>query len=270
MSSVDKGWEFRGTDLTTLAYNVKALGAPEIVPGRRGENLVVPGKTGRTRTTKYMDQRILALGMQVFGRDSSTGGAMSGSQLWTNLDTLKKLFATDGQGTLKFQHAAGTTRWCMAEVINTVEFAPTGPDSYDFMVEFVMPDPLWYDEQTTTVGPSNVTSSPTNITVANSGTYKSEKAEFTVIASNGDLVNPKLTIDDYYVLYTGTVASGGTLTIDCEDFTATKGTADVTNDITHDGGIVWLPVPTGSNTLAVTADSVGTATVTVTFVPPYI
>jgi hypothetical protein len=267
MSSVNEAWEYDGVDLTTYGYDVKALGANEQVPAYRGENIIVPGKTGRVHTAKVMDERYLSLGMIVRGSETGNKTAMSGSALWTNLDTLKKCFAKGGARTLKHQ-SNGTTRLATAEVANVVEFTPGGPYHYDFVVEFVMADPFWYAEAASTVGPTTITAGTQNITVSNNGTYENQGA---VITFTGPGVNPKFTVDSCYVQYTGSVSAGSTLSIDVSAYTATIGAATVTEDITHDGDTAWLPFPTGDNTLTVECASYGTTTtVQVVYTEAYI
>lgn len=268
MTKANSNWEFRGTDLSTVAWNVRALGAPEQVPTRRGENLVIPGKTGRqSMSSKKLDERRLQLSMFVKATPQG-GGDMSGSQLWANLDTLKKLFATDGVGTLKHESGAGTTRIALAEVVDTVEFQPEGPWHYVFVVEFAMADPFWYAEAGRTFGPTTITGSPQNMAIANNGTYQSAKG---ILRVTGQIVDPKVEIDDYWVQYTGTVSSGSTLTIDVGNYQALLGTVDVSGDISHSGGLEWLIVPTGGSiTMTVTGSSLSSPSVRLDFTEPYI
>ena len=270
-------WEYNGIDLTTVAYDVRLLGAAEQVPPRRGENVIVPGKTGRFRTSsKPLDERRLTLAMFADAQPAA-GGTRSGSQLWTNLETLKRLFATDGAGTLKVKNAggtsvAGTTRVATVEVINAVEFDPQGPWHYNFAVEFTFADPFWYAENATTVGPVAITSNPQNIAVNNVGTYKADKATVTLaIPTGGTVIDPKFAVGNYYVQYSGTVIGPGTLVLNCGSFTAMNGSVQVTGDCTHDGGLVWLSIPVGSADMAVSAATmIGTPTVTVTWTPAFL
>jgi len=262
-------WEYRGIDLSTTAYDVRALGANEQVPARKGGNLDVPGKTGRFRTTlKPLDERRLTLIMFVDAQVSG-GGTRSGSQLWTNLELLKKTFAYDGIGTLKAQSAHGTTRVADVEVINQVDFDPQGPWHYGIAVEFAFADPFWYAENATTVGPTSISSNPQNIALDNIGTYQAEKATITLVVP-GTVATPRFTDGSYYVEYSGTVV-GGTLIISCGSYTAYSGTSNVTGDIVHDGGLVWLSIPPGSSDLTFSAATVlGTPTVTATWTAAFL
>jgi hypothetical protein len=135
-------------------------------------------------------------------------------------------------------------------------------------VEWTLADPLWRAETERTIGPVNITTNPQNVTLVNNGTYRNEHA---TIKITGEAVDPKLTIGTTYVEYTGTVASGGTLTINCSTWTATNGTVDVSGDITHEGDLVWLPIPVGTaGTCAVSAGSISGAALTVSYLERFV
>lgn len=267
MTTLNENWEYNGLDLMTYAYSVKALGAPEQVPGKRGENITVPGKTGRVHVDKYVDERFLTLGMVVRGRPVSSLADDTATQLRSNLDALKTVFAQTGQHTLKHK-AAGTTRVATAEVANVVEFTPGGPYHYDVAVEFVLADPWWYAEAPRSVTAA-ISAGSQNIAVANNGTWQNEAATLTVVGPCG---TPKFAIGSNWVQYGGSVAAGDTLVMSCGSYTATIGTANVVEHITHDGALVWLPVPVGTaNTCAFTCAGYGTATrVTIALTEAYV
>lgn len=265
MTTANVSWTYRGVNLSQVAYNVKATGAPEQVPGRRGENVVIPGAPGRTYVSKVFDERRLTLAMFVDAQPAA-GGSRSGSQLWTNLSTLKNLFSQDGQGTLVHVNAAGGTLSAVAEVINVVEFEPEGPYHYNFAVEFVFADPYWYGA-TTSEGPDSVTSTSGTLSIVNPGTGQSDNASISVA---GLIVDPSLAIGSNSVSYSGTVSAGSTLTLDVGNYTATLGTATVTGNVTHSGAARWLPIPAGTSSMVVTSSSVGTAAVSMSFATPYI
>jgi hypothetical protein len=260
-------WEYDGVDLTTLAYNVRLLGAPLDVPNRRGDNVIVGGRSGRLYVPKQFDQRKVTLAMFVRDTHPTSGGSGSEAQLLANLDALRGLFARDGQHTLKHT-MGGVTRVAKAEVASAIEFQPRGPNLYAFVVEFVLADPLWYGESSVIIGPHGVSFTPYNIGVNNHGTYKAEKVVITV---TGEMTNPRFTVGQIWVQYNGTVAGGETLIIDGGDWKAEKNEVDATKDISHDGAIRWLELPVGISTLTVTG-TVGspTPTVKVEFTPAYI
>ena len=268
-------WEFNGVNLTTPAYTVQYLGASPNTPARRGQDLTIPGKTGRYRTTgKKLDSRTVSLAMWVKDVDPSTGasqGTAAEAQLQRNLDTLRAMMATEGTALLKHT-MGGTTRQVPAEIVNASTFEPFGTvPYYRFVVEWSLADPLWRAENTRTIGPTNLTTNPQNVTLVNNGTYRNEHATVTLV-SPGTVVDPRFTIGSTYVEYTGTVYDGGTLAIDCSTWTATNGTVDVSGDITHDGDLVWLPIPIGTAlTMAFSAGTVtDTPTVTVSYLERFV
>lgn len=258
-------WEYDGVNLTRVAYNVRLLGAPLSTPSRRGDNVVIPGKMGRMHVAKQLDQRVQTLAMWVTG-EPVDGGTPSEAQLLANLDTLRGLFARAGQHTLRHQFGS-VTRQAQVEVVNAIAFEPrSGNQAYTFVVDFVMADPLWYAATATTVGPTTITTSPKTITVANPGTYQSERAILTLA---GPLTDPVLAFGSTWVQWIGAIANGQTLVIDCGAFTATLGGADVSEWVRHAGALCWLPIPAGSNTLTVTSADLG-GSVTVAFYAPYV
>lgn len=262
-----QAWEYDGVDLTTLAYNVRLLGAPLDVPDRRGDNVIVGGRSGRLYVPKLFDQRTVTLAMFVRDTHPTSGGGGSEAQLLANLDALRGLFARDGQHVLKHT-MGGVTRVATAEVASAIEFQPRGPNLYAFVVEFVLADPLWYAQSATTIGPTAIIQSPQNIAVNNGGTYKAEKPRLTV---TGPITNPKFTIGSVWVMYTGVVQDGSTLVIDCGAWTATVDGTNVADDITHDGALRWLEVPVGVSTLTVESSGYGAATaVTLEFTAAFI
>lgn len=265
---MSQSFEYDGVDLTTYAYGIKFLDSPFVTPARRGENVVVPHKDGRLYTAKWLDERVQSVAMWVIGQPPS-GGSDTESQRWTNLDTLRGLFARAGQHTLKHQYGS-VTRTATVEVAKAVEFTPKlFNEAYVLVVDFLMADPLWYAESKTTVGPTTITAASQNITVNNAGSYESQKG---IITITGPITNPKLAIGSNWVQYTGTVGSGSTLVIDCSAWTAKVNGTDYSGNITHDGALCWLPIPaSATNTLTVTCSGyAGATTVKVEFYAPYI
>jgi hypothetical protein len=176
MTRVNVGLEYRGFDLMTRGWTVKALGLPESVPARRGENLVVPGRPGRFLTRKPLDQRVVTVAILVDSRHPTVESeARTDAQLWANLDALRGVLAQDGPGELRYTTPGGT-RVAQAEVTSFVEFKPEGPWAYSAVVEFTLADPFWYDESPITVGPTAIIQNPQNFALNNPG-HLLERAE---------------------------------------------------------------------------------------------
>jgi hypothetical protein len=260
-----QAWEYDGVDLTRYGYNIELHGAPLSTPGRRGENVIVPGKTGRLYVPKKLDQRVQTLRMWVIN-EPAAGGASSEANMLANLDVLRGLFARDGQHTLRFTFGTDT-RVATVEVLQAIDFIPLAfNQAYRFAVDLLMADPLWYAETLTTVGPVTIASDPQEEKFENAGTYQNERA---ILTLTGPLADPILTIDGVWVKYTGAVGGAETLVIDCGAFTAMLDSVDVSGNITHGGALCWLPVPAGSSTLTIESGTTG-GTVQVQFSPAYI
>jgi hypothetical protein len=267
MTIIDDEWEYNSVNLTTLAYKVKALGAPEQIPEKRGENIVVPHKTGRVYVQKFYNERELDLSMFVQSTSVSSM-TRSATNLLANLDALKKAFGAPGYHILKRKFKTGEVRWTYAEVVDKLEFEGEGPDHYIFVARLRIWDPWWYAESGVTIGPTTITTSPQSISVTNSGTYQVERA---IIKITGAITNPRLNIaSGVYCEWIGTVPSGSILWIDCASHYAPLDGADKTGLIAHVGSVWWLPIATGVNTLTVTGTSISGATVTIYFYVPYI
>lgn len=267
MSVIDYGWEYDGVDISTLAYNVRILGAPVQVPPRRGDNVVLPGQDGRLYVPKHIDQRKLTLAMFVRAIPPG-GGSPSSSQLMANLDTLRGLFARPGLHTLKHQYGPNPTdvRVAQAEVISVVEFQPVGPHSFRFAVTFVLADPFWYAQSATTVGPVAITTTDQNIGLVSNGTYRA----LPTLTVTGEIATPKFTIGSIWVRWNDTVPAGSTLILDCSTWQATLDGVRRNGDIEHDGALRWLEIPAGVSTLNVASASVSGATVTIEWTDTFI
>lgn len=270
MTKADTAWWFDDVSLNTLAYFVRAEGFNEDSPLRRGENQISPGVSGRRHVNKVFDQRVLPL-LLVIDAQATGGGTRSGSQLASNLNTIKKLFSADGTHKLKRTHG-GLTQVATVEV-RQLRSAPGGPNHYNVAAELVFADPFWYAASATTASDTFV-SLPDTLDISNGGTYKAERA---VITIEGVITNPKIAIGDRWVQWTGTVAVDEELVIDCGAFTTViRKTAvpdsDVIANITWAEDYVrWLEIPAG-NSSAIITGTVGSPApaVTIQFTAPYL
>lgn len=269
MTIANPSLSFDGTNLMTLAYKVRALGLDESLPGRRGDNVTVPGVAGQTYVAKDLEQRTIDMLMWV-AAVGTAGGTWSAGGMGDNINTLTALFGADGTHTIT--RTRGTTALTGTVEVRDVRFSPGGAYHYDVAVSMVMPDPLWYAVSATTVtGPFS--SVPFNLSVSNAGTYQAERAVLTIACAAGEsITNPTITCGATWVTYTGVVSAGQTLIIDCGAFTATKAGASVISAITHNSAYTrWLIIPRGTNNVTVSADGISnTPDLTVTFSAPYL
>ena len=254
MTALSNTWTYRGTALQTANWEIKMFSLDEQIPERRGDNIVVPSADGRVYRNKTLEQRTIDMVLNVKGA--------SGSALEANIESLKSVFGVPGEGILSRQTAGKAGPWTInAEVANLVAFKELSDSVYNVLVEFVCSSPFWEGTAYSKVE-GTITASPHNFTVVNAGNSYNEQG--TIVASGG-VVNPKWTAGDFWVQYTGTVVAGTDLQIDCANFVAYKGTVDVTANITHGGGVSWMRILPGSNTVSLTGTSLGTVTTTVSF-----
>jgi hypothetical protein len=256
MTRVNVGLEYRGFDLMTRGWTVKALGLPESVPARRGENLVVPGRPGRFLTRKPLDQRVVTVAILVDSRHPTIESeARTDVQLWENLDALRKVLAEDGPGELRYTTPGGT-RVARAEVTSFVEFKPEGPWSYSALVEFTLADPFWYDETPVVVGPTAIIQNPQNFSLSNPGTYWSEPK----ITLTGPAQAPRFEVGAIWMECGFNLSTGQTLVIDVASFSAKVDGVERAGLVEHDGHRSWLIVPAGVSTLVAKVAGFGTGT----------
>lgn len=271
MTIADAAWSLDGTNLATLGYAVRALGAEDL-PERRGENVLVPGVDGRTLLAKTYEERVLPLALWVDSRGTS-GGVRSAAQLASNLFALKALFGADGAHTLA--RTFGTTTLQSSVEVRTLRIMPGGPYHYDMLAELVMTDPMWYATAATTAT-TGFSSVPATLSVTNPGTYVARAMTITLTcpaSPAASLTNPKIAVGSFWVKYSGVVAAGQSLVITTRPFAATYAGNSVISLITwnESNGALWLELAKGSNTITVTADGISnTPTITVSFYAPYL
>jgi len=274
MTIANPSLSFDGTDLMTLAYKVRALGLDESLPGRRGENVIVPGVAGQTYVAKELEQRTIDMLMWVAAVGTAGSAQWAASSMGDNINTLTALFGSDGTHTIT--RTRGTTALTGTVEVRDVRFTPGGAYHYDVAVSMVMPDPLWYATSATTAstGFSSVPASP--LAVVNGGTYVARNMTVTLAcpaSPAASLTNPKVTIGSFWAKYTGVIAPGQSLVIQPHLFAATYAGNSVVSDMSwnESNGPVWLELARGSNNVVVSADGISnTPTITVSFYAPYL
>jgi hypothetical protein len=259
-------WTYDGVSLNSLAYNVRLTGAPINVPVRRGENLEIPGLTGRRYMPKFHDQRLVTLAMFVTDRHPLTGQPGGEAQMQANLDTLRSLFARPGERTLTHSWN-GETRVAQAEVVDLVEFQPRGANNlYAFSVDFLLAWPWWESVNTIIVQESGITSLPHMVSVNYGGTARAEKMTILVHLLDGTTINHlRISNGSVYVEYAAIRSindeDGADITIDTEKWLATWQqygptlTDNISSQIEHDGDLRWMVLEPGLNELTLSADS---------------
>ena len=249
-------WTFGGVNLETAGVSgVRLLSAADGAPGRRGENAILPGREGRTGRYAPIDQRVISLGLFVEG--ASRAG------LQANVDAVLTALGKDGQQTLARTLAGGGQRSLLAEVSRAIPVVYRSERLAAMVVDFVA-EPWWQSGSLTSTGSGTISSSPKTFSVVNAGSAEHMAPVITVA---GNITNPKITVGDVWVQYTGAITS--TLTLTCGTWTVSGGSYSAKN-VTHGGAVAWLVVPPGTSTVTVTGSGIsGSCSVTMAFYARY-
>jgi hypothetical protein len=220
-----------GRTLSEFAAGVEDYSFLLAVPGRRGENVKVPGRHGEIRTPRKRWEALeLPIPLWVKGIDPDTGLVPADpiSQLHANVKAL--LLEVSGE-TFTLGHTLddGTSVRAVAELtLDPTVFARARsvPPLARVSLETTVPEGFWFDTDTvshTITGATGTTSALTEFVGASA-----PMADLTI--TWGPCNNPQLTVGDRYVKYSGVVASGRQLVIDTGSWSVSTGT-----------GTAWTP-----------------------------
>jgi len=168
-----------------------------------------------------------------------------------------------GEGTLKIVLDDGTIRYLDCYVQEGPDFAssdrPRWGGSQFYTVRFVALDPFLYDPDQKSASASFNGSTAVTFTCANGGHIDT----YPIITLSGPVTNPKVTLvaTGEYIELSYDLASGDTITIDCEAGTIyLNGSTDLIDKLTKPS--TFFSLPRGSQILKLTA-SAGTGSATV-------
>ena len=260
-------WTFAGTDLNSYATLVQRVEAGDTLPGLRGDDVVIPSRTGRFQAGKRFDHRRIALAMWVSHLTAAGAEGVTGPrQSRENLDSLLTVLARRTTGALVRVMPDGTTRTATAECVAVdVPEYPVHRDAFPVVADFQLADPWFYG--TDLVANVTVAASPTDLVITNSGSIAGERIVFDFL---GPLSNPRVTnqANGWYVEALVTVAAAQHLILDAWAATALNNGLNAIGSVRHSGGMALLQVEPGANTLRITTGTTG-GQVTATLKPPY-
>lgn len=219
-------WWVDELNLSTYAWNVSvaSIEAPE----RRGEHLVVPGRSGvvpaldRPASAPEFAVSVWALGCNADGTIPPTMTARR-SVFESNLDTLMRVLTVDTRP-LQFLrvNASGTTgRMCRASLTGSIPVTTmAGRTRAEFTATYSVIDGYWSDE-----APSVITAAVPALpyTVAlNALGGMTAPAEDAVFEVRGPITNPKITDLETgaWVSYTGVLTSADIWVVDAGSFSS--------------------------------------------------
>lgn len=248
-----------GIRLDSFAYAITSRTGWDQTPGLSGNNTKIPGRDGEVWRAKDYGTGRLVLDLFVQGTDadgSIPAGSTAEKTFRANIDALLATFSKRASLlTVDKEIEDGTVRRNFAEVGAVIQ-----PDYFDgdtvatFTVELIFPDPLWKATTVTTSTGVGALSAFAGITAPIADA---------VITIAGPATNPKVTdvVSGAWIQYTGTIASGSSLVIDCAAFTAKIGSSSVIAAMTFNPGPRFFSLtPSTSLVPSVTLNS-GTLTI---------
>ncbi len=250
-------WTFAGFDLNSYATLVQRMEAGDTLPGLRGDDVVIPARSGRFQAGKRFDHRRVALAMWVSHLTAAgADGVTAPRQSRANLDALLTVLARRTTGALVRTMPDGTTRTATAECVAVdVPDYPVHRDGFPVVADFQLADP-WFYGADLLVGPTTISASPTDLVANNPGSIASERIVFSLV---GPLSNPRITnqTTGWYLECLVTVAAGQILVLDTWAATALNNGVNAIGSVRHSGGAGLFQVEPGTQTLRVTSGSTG-------------
>lgn len=243
-----------GVSLNTLAKNISSLTGRLQAPSLRTDNITVPGRHGTIRIpNKKYDEGSIVLPMWVRGCDDDEG-SIGRDQFYNNVDTLTQLFRP-GAGMLTVLHtlADGSQRKAIAECTEAINLTMVAGGLFPygtFSVALRVPDVFWVDTVTTSFDMVNGFNGA--VTPLVGMTAPIDDAVFVIKGPctsvqvearyNGGAMD-----DPMYLIYSGTIGTGQTLTINCGNWSLT-GTGGLVPDLTkmfHTGSSRFVSIAPG-------------------------
>ena len=220
-------WTFGGTALSTFGV-LRELNDYMDMPERRGDNIIIPFRHGRTHVNKYFDERKITLGFSIV---SSTATAQD-----TIFDNMRKLFAPGSQQVLAQTREDSSVSNAYAVVEKPLQVERVNQVFAQIVVEFTLAEPFFRSNTSSTDNTTTISTTDTTMTVENIGTI----AEYNpTILLTGPLSNVTIsTTDSISVTYTGSIAGGATVTIGTlngEFYATHSGSGNVIGNLSHAG-----------------------------------
>lgn len=245
-----------GSVLNTVWCEVEGLESLLSPAGRRGENVIVPGRHGVIRSPrKRYDAAEVVIPMHVKGVNRATGMTTSraAAQLYENIDLLLSMFHRETVE-LRYVRANGTARVATAELMTdpvVVTRERSWPPLARVSVALMLVDAFWVD----TVEVSQLITGASSSTPHSLNAFRGSTAPITDarVTFFGPVSNPRIAIGDRWLQFNGVIGAGRELLLDCEHWHASPGAgADWTTPVTQvyrEPGPEWLEIPPSPDSL---------------------
>jgi hypothetical protein len=253
-------WNFNSSDLTNGAkYRASLLSGADDIPPVRGQDIIIPFRTGQTWVKKYFDSRTVVLSLYITGTSLTDKKA--------NIDTLMSILGYRQHGLLIRTLPSAAQLQVYAEVIKPLSIVHKGLYLALGTVEFQLSDPFFRSSSLTS-NTHTISLATTTYTLTNPGTAQVQTALITLTAP---LSSPTITntTNGISVQYNAALATGSVV-IDCSAMTAVlNGSTNVIGSIIHTGDPCFMTLEAGANAMSVTDGTHTTGTVQFTFYAPY-
>lgn len=218
-----------GVRLDTLAYNIETIDGRIGVPGVRGANPQVPGRSGSIFVpNKAYDEGNIVLKMWVNGCDVDGLVPTTGmTEFRKNVDTLSALFSKRAALLDVRQTWPAGVRQALCEVLQAYDLSSRAIQPYGkFSVALSIPGTFWQDVSTSD-HPSATNLTPATVVTASTYIGATAPMEDMILVVRGPATNPKLTdlTTGSWVQLAGTIASGTDWQVDCANWTSKTGAA---------------------------------------------
>jgi hypothetical protein len=278
-NSTQEYWDIDGVSLNQFCWNITSFGGSRYaLPPKRGDNAKFPNRHGRAFRPKKMDSRLITLQMWAIGISQDdeyvSDQSLQFNDNWQALRTL--LFSLEDTMTL-------TRRWrqtingiptlveasAECELASTMDLAMTGRTRGTFQVDLLLPDPLFYGEEISTVVEAGET-----IEISNPGDMPSY--EGMSIRFDGELWGPSLRNTsrdpEVWVKANTLVQPSSHLDVDVSGFNAFRSydSSVITGAIQHSGAKPWFVLWPGVNEIKMESSGVSSGSATLKFRPAYL
>lgn len=187
----------------------------------------------------------------------------SASELEAKLDEIKAAIG-EPNGLLKYRRSDGTFREIHATLVNE----PIERDSYHitwipFILEFKANDPFWRDSAQDSQVYSGVTTSPFIESINNFGNEITRPQTYFSFSAAAGVTSVAFTVQGRTLTWTGTIAAGDLLLLDCLNKSVTL------NGISQDYDGTFPEFATGANSVTYTINGTFTADIVTVFYKNY-
>lgn len=256
-------WSFGGTALSTYG-KVTMIDDDLDIPDKRGDNILIPFRHGKSFVEKFYDERTITFGIAI--------KRATAALLEADIDALKLKISPRALQVLSQTREDGSIRTAYAAVEKKLQVDRQTATFAKIILEFTLPFPFFRLSTVIADNTTTINANPKAMTVTNPGTVEETDP---IITLTGPLSNTVITnsTNGSVFRYTGTIASPRVVTIQTVngEFVATDDlAANKIANIGHSGFASLLVLNPGANSLSIADGTHTTGSVKISFYAPYL